>query len=539
MKKMETILPLWLLIMGFVSAETIHFTNSLKHLQTTKNFTTYEVEVPGSRPITIIEANPEDPPELTSRPPAVVGRYRNNAAVSVEDLKGSRNKNDGGDNVAAMAGGSLKKTLYSPDLLNKFLREYSEKLKNADSSTRQKLNEITLINTKKPLTNDSDKKVEDEQGKEDEFNFSDVDERNNGNGKWYGDNRKDHPWNSKQGWVTMEAVPWSASKVSKWQSNNSNKKGDQNRVQSNYHGTHWNDNDTADMYARPKPLLGSIASQSNSYYGHSEDDDYSDTPYSSGGRPTYSDEKLFKPSLESFYNRRYQPAEDYDRKSYQPPTSESHAGDTWYDHGFKKLYDNQHHRPDIITDGRMPQFPAYAPPVLRPSRFPSDRNHPQSYPENGNGEWILISTTKGYQYPRRHGQRAITFSPNAVAHKSVKLTVLPMKNTQDMTTSHNGLIEVASSTQTVEQSYKDQQKKTKLQPATTQAPPIRKRRVLPQISLMRQDVPDSSAVLAAVGAGMVPAALAVLAPMVLGRRRREADTGAEFRPPLAAPTRLQ
>lgn len=526
---MKSVLIVVCLIVGMVTAETIHFTNSVKHLKTTKNFTTYEVEVPGSRPITIIEANPEEANRQATqqKPQFPIIRYRNAGGASVDDhahvvvddgTKGSK-------------GNSAKKTLYSPDLLNKFLKEYSEKLKNADQVTRQKLNEISMINTggnkgKVEATNVN-------QSKEDQVqHFSDVHERHGGNSKWSGDNGKTtHPWNIKDGWVTMEAVPWSESKVSKWQSN-SNKYGNRNQNQNQYHSSNqWTSNESEEIMSRPKPMQ-----TSNNYYANDDYVDYGDSSYQVPNRPTsYTSEKPSRPTFESLYNRRYKPSEDYFNRKSSSHNPDYSGGDTWYDHGFKKP---SQQTADIITDGRKPYFPQYSSTSTRPQQPTTDRNHPQSYPENGNGEWVLISTTKGYQYPRRKGQRAITFAPQATSltHKSVKLTVLPMKNSLDMTTSHNGLIEVSSSTQTVEQAYnqhqqQQQQHQNKIDlpaqpspaPASSSLTPTRKKRVTaPKFTVMRQDsgLQDSSTVLAAVGAGLVPATLAVLAPMVLGRKRR-------------------
>lgn len=530
---MWKVTSVFLLSLSMVISETIHFTNSVKHLKTTKNFTTYEVEVPGSKPITIIEANPEVANKLRPRPVSI--QYRNSIGTTVED-HANVVKDDG------MEPGSAKKTLYSPDLLQKFLKEYTEKLKNADSETRQKLNEISMINNKHAEKAET---TTEQQDKDDQMMFSDIHERHGGNTKWYGDNRKSHPWNSKDGWVTMEAVPWSESKVSKWQSNTI-KHSNGNRNKNSYQGSQWNEEPmTVEIPSRPKPSF-SVTSPATSYYGN-VDDDYNDNAYSPS-RPNYAtvvNEKPSKPAFESFYNRRYRPSEDYNRKS-QSPYNPDYTGDTWYDHGFKKPQEENIKSPyasqsgDIITDGHKTHFPQHS--QSNSYTTSTDRNRPLSYPENGNGEWVLISTTKGYQYPRRQGQRAMTFAPapSALTHKSIKLTVLPMKNSLDMTTSHNGLIEVSSSTQTVEQSYQQQHQQKNHQHSnpqstaavsssspSTPAPPIRKRRVIPQFSLMRRDsMQDSSAVLAAVSAGMVPATLAVLAPMVLGRKRR--SLGGDF-----------
>lgn len=47
-----------------------------------------------------------------------------------------------------------------------------------------------------------------------------------------------------------------------------------------------------------------------------------------------------------------------------------------------------------------------------------DSNHPLTYPGSGEGEWVLVSTTKGYQFPKRHGQRAMLFQAQNGVHGS-------------------------------------------------------------------------------------------------------------------------
>lgn len=70
--------------------------------------------------------------------------------------------------------------------------------------------------------------------------------------------------------------------------------------------------------------------------------------------------------------------------------------------------------------------------------------HPPTHPEEGDGTWVLLSSTKGYSTPPRGRlphQRALTVS----THRSVRLTVLPPENGTNMTTSHGGLLEVRAS----------------------------------------------------------------------------------------------
>uniref|UniRef100_A0A182YHK0 Uncharacterized protein n=1 Tax=Anopheles stephensi TaxID=30069 RepID=A0A182YHK0_ANOST len=619
-------LVLWTcaLAVGWVQTETIHFTNSPKLIMASKNYTTYEIEVPGSKPITIIEATdpydraasnthrldtfpkevqlPNGGPTTTSfRTSTGLSVSRPHAQQSAEQTTGSR------------------KTLYSPELLNKFLKEYSEKLRNADSATRKRLNEITMLNSninrnqnelvpggaaddenqyrhKHPhldaieadesaaAASDRVPPPEDEPKVEDEFVFNDTHERHvtgngNTNKRWYQEagltgsyqpqppqsGHKNHPWNIKDGWVTLEAVPWSESKVSKWHATGSelSKKppGKVTTVQQHAYDKYWNSGSLAsEETPKYKPLATSGSIGASSYYGGDADDGYGYGGSSADNRsPVNRLPPTSAPPTESLYNRRRPTVTLYserpDADSNRPAASQPQP-DAWYDqplhssnpYDSMKAYHDPNPTPstsnrDIITDGRPANFPKFAhdPAAAAGGGYgvdntpQSQRVKPVSYPERGTGEWVLISTTKGYQYPkRRHGQRAITFSPaTSTSHQTVKLTVLPMKNAIDMTTSHNGLIEVSSSTQTVEDAVKQQQQqqqknKRKGQHSAGNSLVGHKKKKhsgtvtssAQTFSLMRRDASqDGSAVLAAVGAGMVPATMAILAPMVLGRKK--------------------
>lgn len=96
----------------------------------------------------------------------------------------------------------------------------------------------------------------------------------------------------------------------------------------------------------------------------------------------------------------------------------------------------------------------------------------------------------------------------------VRLTVLPSVNGTNTTTSHGGLLEVERTFKTVDQSQKEYEnnRKSKLQQTMTKRP-------------IRNSVfngnPSNSAILAAVGAGMLPATMAMMIPMMLGRKKRD------------------
>uniref|UniRef100_A0A182LSI6 Uncharacterized protein n=1 Tax=Anopheles culicifacies TaxID=139723 RepID=A0A182LSI6_9DIPT len=619
---------LWLCSLGFgwLQAETIHFTNSPKLIMASKNFTTYEIEVPGSKPITIIEAtDPYDRASNSDRPvhtfPKEVQLPNGGPTTSFRTSTGlsvRRPMDDQSTSTSAEQTASSRKTLYSPELLNKFLKEYSEKLRNADSATRKRLNEITMINNsinrkqneppepgsagsvdenqyrnKHPhldaiqaeSQNDTGAPLpEDEPKTEDEFVFNDTHERHVGMGsnkRWYQEtglggyqtppqqtSHKNHPWNIKDGWVTLEAVPWSESKVSKWHASGSVSelnKHTTGKLPAMQHAfdKYWSAGTVAsEETPKYKPIATSGSIGSSSYYNGEADDDYGYGSLHSDNRSPSNRLPSSVTPTESLYNRRrpvatlYSDRPDADRA--RPSGSPQPQIDSWYEqqlhtsnpYDAMKAYHDQGSNPtsntspnrDIITDGRPANFPKFS--QDHPSHqggYPVDstpqteRIRPVSYPDRGNGEWVLISTTKGYQYPkRRHGQRAITFSPaTSTSHQTVKLTVLPMKNAIDMTTSHNGLIEVSSSSQTVEDAVKQQKNKRKGQhPGTTASSFVSHKKkkhsavaaaapAAQTFSLMRRDASqDSSAVLAAVGAGMVPATMAILAPMVLGRKKK-------------------
>lgn len=104
-----------------------------------------------------------------------------------------------------------------------------------------------------------------------------------------------------------------------------------------------------------------------------------------------------------------------------------------------------------------------------------EREPPQASSAEGEGHWVLLSSTKGYSVPHRQRSssgRSLDLdeekSPKATekkeekrerplsARRSIRLTVLPPLNGAGGTkTSHNGLIEVENSDQTVEEAHRE------------------------------------------------------------------------------------
>lgn len=514
---------IWILAALFhiVFSETIHFTNSPSHLLGSKNFTSYKLLVKNSDPITIIEANKELQDTST-------GGYHNqndriDFAVEEDD-----SQNDDGNfiykkTLVANVGGShhlekknfhnigeaigvtidanpdeiattrnenkmngdsvgIKKLVYSPVLLKKFVKEYTEKLKNADVGTKNAIQEIgekiNNQNSKNDNNNESDELEKDDKVEE-KYNFNSFNDRNDGNKRRRptlssSSSSSGNSYKDRDGWVTLEAVPWSSSTVSKWHAYGNNKHDDRRRPSSNsgYHSSH---NDR----------LYSSGSSKFPYHDDSDDDNYYSRP-----KPTNID-RDGEPNVFSAWTK--------PQNLGRPLRPQYNYGDSsaFSSGGSDKFYDRpSHERPwsdDIITDHRPSNFPGQSSSnsnYYNNNRDTEDRysalasnTHStyQSKPTEGNGEWVLISTTKGYQIPggrRQHGKRAMSLShsaattiniPQVVAHKAIKLTVLPplevnSKNSTfstdnihpnrdktTMTTSHGGLIEVDSNLQTVDE----------------------------------------------------------------------------------------
>ena len=475
-----------------VQCETIHFTNSPTQLLKKGNFSTYHLEVPGAHPITVIEANDGlndryvDRSRLVTKHDFIESSSSSVTSPEAENFNSQEEsvENDNGNDSRS------KKTVYSPDLLNKFLKDYAEKLKNADVQTKEKLNEIVAANKSPYPSEDENIRLYDFEHGERKSYF------NSGPKKGY-------PFNTNEGWVTLDAVPWSESKVSRWQPNrnkynkpsyNINYDQNQHNINSQNVPSYAAWNSESNYNSPPRP---SKRPSSPTYI--EDDEDYDEEPYRPVNKP-YKPPSYQRPPHNNqrpppLYSSR--PNSEFDN-DYRKPYYE---GDSWMDHGFKG---------EIIVDSSPVNFPKY-------ENF-NDRvynKRPNNYPQNGDGEWVLVSTTKGFQYPKRNGQRAMTFTPaTTTSHKTVKLTVLPAKDANDMTTAHNGLIEVSTSQQTVEESAsQDHQQK----PLVSKLPKKRRKSSNLRMQMINNDDPvDTSALVAAVGAGMVPATMAFLAPMVLG-----------------------
>lgn len=438
---------------------------------------------------------------------------------------------------------------YSPNFLQNFIKDYTAKLKQTelDRSNSVRVNSDSTLSNRRYSWNDNRDSL-----------ANDDNNRPNAN-----------PFNDKKGWVTLEAVPWSTSKVSRWHAHidkfgSSSHSNDENEEGAQQYQPSWDEFSQNNQYGPSQAPLNH----------DSQDDDYvfNNRPQmSSSPRPViYTTYDPYRPQsnrpnrtkpppkfnhpentyADSFDDSAQQRPPAFNQRPHQRPSSPPSAydypvndddnnnyRDKWYDHGGKKPW-NDH----LITDTRPSEFPKH--PEQRPTT--SMRPHHQTqdrydttHPDSGNGEWVLISTNKGYQVPSRNGQRAIQIRPSdtpapgtaghnndLISHHSVKLTVLPPLNhtfsfdnrrPTSMVLSHNGMLEVESTFNTVEDSVIQSNRRN-----STVVKGIPKRRIFKGFPLKSRvgASSDTSAVIAAVGAGIVPATMAMLMPIVLGRKKR-------------------
>lgn len=437
---------------AFVVAETIHFTNSPGHLVGSKNFTTYKLHVKNAEPITIIEAskevlpsdvddrasndfvhNPNDRMDygsadddrsayMNKKLVASIGASHQAEPLKTHEMHESlglvvdpnpeeppastRNeyKINGGDTVNGVG---IKKLVYSPILLKKFVKEYTEKLKNADVGTKNAIQAISeKINSNKSDA-DGAEHIANPPGSEGEaeqkYNYNSFHDS-------YDSNRNRRPgsgnngYKDRDGWVTLEAVPWSSSSVSKWYAYGNKNKDDRRRPSSGSYASgssHYDrpyasvprpdkfsyesDDDDDHYYGRPKPGHIDRDSRPNVYSTWTKPQPMGRPP-----RPQYNygDSGMFNSGGDKFFDR--------------PSGGGSHSGRPWQD--------------DIITDNGPSNFPGSG--GHSSSGYYSTKNHNddfddsddgdhyrpsgssihasyQSRPNEGNGEWVLISTTKG------------------------------------------------------------------------------------------------------------------------------------------------
>ncbi|XP_066257331.1 uncharacterized protein [Euwallacea similis] len=328
--------------------------------------------------------------------------------------------------------------------------------------------------------------------------------------------RHNHPFDDRNGWVSLDPVPWSVSKISKWQSKY---KPSSERP--------WDEYDVPEASSQ-RPYLHEDDLEFNRpisitppspyvYHRPTESSDRFDSYYEGGDRlrPTPNPSK-YPPRPTAYFGHKIH------LETHFPSDSSTQRP---YSYHNKK--DCKHPYEDIITDGRPANFPQSNPYETFNRRGSEIEVHSEGHPFNGEGEWVLLSTTKGYK-PPRNGARSLSYgatsSPTQTlrASRGVRLTVLPpLKGSNvNMTTSHGGLLQVESTFESVEQAKQQFDKKQnvlKLKGKRKKRKP-NKHEVTNDEESSHSVVPqygDPGAVMAAVGAGMIPATMAMMVPIAM------------------------
>ncbi|PBC34011.1 hypothetical protein APICC_08991 [Apis cerana cerana] len=364
--------------------------------------------------------------------------------------------------------------------------------------------------------------------------------------KYYGANSYD----DRNGWVTLEAIPWSKSKISKWQATPSTQRPWPEMKPWDKPGKPWTSDysirpiyeNNKPWYEKPKPSWPENSqnekpawqkpNRPSPYYTEKPEETQAQKwPPERPSWNKYTD----RPSLNTDIITDNRPANFPSNWNRPQPTKPSYQYLDRYPDKYQGEEGNDWH--DFPT--RLEDRPTPRPTTERPTAFSHYQyvnNHPQSYPGNGDGQWVLLSTNRGYSKSRQRsikidsmgqvgnvtrdvGRKEEEADP-AVAvmtsKRQVRLTVLPSINGTNTTTSHGGLLEVEKTFKSVDQSQKEYEMER--QPLLSTI--LKKRPIRNTLG----NKASSSAVLAAVSAGILPATMAMMIPMILGRRKRDLTT---------------
>ncbi|CAH2982851.1 unnamed protein product [Chilo suppressalis] len=495
---------------------------------------TYQLDVPGKDPITIIET-------LTDNKKKDASLDLNEEDLDVKNLM-THIIHDGDGSRPRCYGPSCQAGFDGEEGPQDGTEDFTldeEKLKNYPEFSKDRLQAINALAAK----------LKKEKLKADRYHYVENDEEEDeDNGKVYTTwnrlkvKQHKHPFDDKDGWVTLEPVAWSTSKISKWKPNVKKQKpnhwnDDDNRFPSDDRYTSYQDVENDYSYTQKRPNVKRPGYINNKLHIITSSDFESEVP----SKPTWN--KVHQTSYPSSWSP------DEGRRPNKPHNCDNDDKNNDDDAPYYGMSDS------VLTDNRPTHFPYeyealhQATTQKRPYRRPTQvvyAGSPEletdrgSRPPHGDGQWVLLSTTKGYRNKKRQRSMNLNRPMNGdeqndfgsmTSHQSVSLTVLPVDNAHtNMTTSHGGLLEVEKSFETVEESKQAMDKVQDLDVSASQNRPVKtkviKRRVSANVS------PDSSTILAAVGAGMVPATMAMVVPMMLGKRRRRRTADASENPSL-------
>ncbi|XP_056648691.1 uncharacterized protein LOC130453111, partial [Diorhabda sublineata] len=332
--------------------------------------------------------------------------------------------------------------------------------------------------------------------------------------------RQKHPFEDPNGWVSLDPIPWSISQVSKWRNKHK-------PTELSF------DPPVEDIPLESDLELSTVSDTSQNYHKYKYPSSLNDYQIISPNENNldntqirYKRPPLQRPSIEN--TETYNTKHKTNKVNNQQLGKLKHQTTIFSNRLTSNLQSSE--KPNlvvsdnmIITDGLLPDFPHTD---IDYNRRQGTELYPETHPFTGNGNWVLLSTSKGYKRPKK--QRAIKVQQQQFdEHKKVQLEVLPpLEDSKlNMTTSHGGLLQVESSLESVEQAQKKMEKLQNLKKKRRRRPiNLKKRKKIETFNAVSKTVPrstDSGAVLAGVGAGLIPATMAMFVPMVMNGNKRK------------------
>nr|XP_050847350.1 uncharacterized protein LOC127062712 isoform X2 [Vespula vulgaris] len=336
---------------------------------------------------------------------------------------------------------TFETSTFNPDVLNKFLEDYANKIKSStekDFKLPLKFSKPTVdplvLEVDESTTDSSTTILDDEKSTLDPINstlnedklseiLNDTLKRN----KYYGMTSHD----DRNGWVTLDAIPWSKSKISKWQANPSTQRP-------------WPEIKPWDKPSMAKPWTSDYSSRptyENNKPWHEKPKPYwqengNEKPWqkpSSSSRPSYYPDKYDqvssqaqkwppeKPSWDKYPSNIHRPTDIItDDRPTNFPNTWNNRPQSSRPYPFLDRYPENNHADETNNDWH--DFPTRTESLDRPR--PSDRpnfshyqygnNHPPSHPSNGDGQWVLLSTNRGYSKSRQRSIKIDTLHPELV-----------------------------------------------------------------------------------------------------------------------------
>lgn len=215
--------------------------------------------------------------------------------------------------------------------------------------------------------------------------------------------RHNHPYDDRHGWVTLDKVPWSSGKVSKWQP-------------SKPKPSHWGDfPKPPDRWDHRPP--GSTSHNHypleedrpfNHHRPHEQDRPHHNHHYGVGAHPDIVTDGGW-PDFPSHPSG----GDHHHRPPWSSTSSSSSSEEDSYNH---HKYPQYHYGPPVEPEY---QYHHSSGNSGNDHAYHSHHSSPVGSPVEGEGQWVLLSTTKGYSLPHRHKifQRALTFNTKPVTSR--------------------------------------------------------------------------------------------------------------------------